>query len=540
MIMIETLNDAGRLWAGYFVPALVQNTVFLALVFLALRYFRGASAGVKYAIAAVGLVKLLLPPFVPTGLIVPAAGEQVAFPASTLLFSFTNLSAGAEAVPPDTPAGLDLFGAFFIVWIAIAFFVLARAVRATVRLAERVRGAKPVVGEPAMEAASPRESRRIGVFKSSRIGMPLTIGVLPRRVYVPDSWDRWTPECRRAVLRHEIAHIRRRDGFFQSLEIVAQALYFFHPLVWMLNRRLRAFREMACDDASVGRDRSSRLSYSRLLVEMAETALSPPVACESASALLRRKHDLLARVAYQVKEGDMLSVSKKKLAVIMAALIVTMLPLSMYLGGARTAATDVAKAGEPKSEKVKSEKAKSAQAKADLTKVNVVIKKDNVTIDGKKMGLDQFGEQMAKIAHGNPESVVTVINCDGDVPMGKLYKVQQMLLENELNKVSYVDGVGNDMPVILPSDNVKKKLHQVSKENMLFLMVDASGEIHVNKEPVKSAKVAKVVEKMLQDNPNLIISIYTDEKTPYKDFAFVFGQVKKAGANKVVVNNPVG
>ena len=48
---------------------------------------------------------------------------------------------------------------------------------------------------------------------------------------------------------------------------------------------------------------------------MAETALRPPVACESASALMRRKHDLLARVAYQVKEGDMLFISKKKLAV---------------------------------------------------------------------------------------------------------------------------------------------------------------------------------------------------------------------------------
>ena len=67
---------------------------------------------------------------------------------------------------------------------------------------------------------------------------------------------------------------------------------------------------------------------------MAETALRPPIGCESAGALMRRKPDLLARVAFQVKEGDMLSVSRKKLAVIMTALIVSTLPFSMYLGGA--------------------------------------------------------------------------------------------------------------------------------------------------------------------------------------------------------------
>jgi len=529
--MIELFNDYGRLWAEFFVPALVQNTVFLVLVFLALRIFRNASASVKYAIAAVGLVKLLLPPFVPTSAFVPAAGEQVAFPASTLLFSFTDLSAGADTAPIASPAGLDLFGALFIVWTAAVLFVIVRALRSTARLAANVKGAEPIGGDPVIESSGAASDARIGVYRSDRIGVPLTIGVLPHRIYVPDAWSGWSPECRSAVLKHEIAHIRRRDGLFQALEIVVQALYFFHPMVWILNRRLRAYREMACDDASVGLDRSSRLHYSKVLVELAEAALHPPVACESASALMRKKHDLLARVAYQVKEGDMLSLSKKKMAVILAALIVAMLPFSMYVRGADNAATDVAKAG------VTGELKKGEP----LTSVSVVIKSDKLVVDGQKTSMENFGDYMAKIASKeNPNSVLTIITCDGDVPMANLYQVQKQLLKNNLYKVTYTDGEGHKMPIVLPSDDVKKKMGKVSKEDILFLKVDASGYVFVNKEQVKQSKVTKVVEKMLADNPNLIISVYTDEKTSYKDFTYVFAQIQEAGATRVMVNNPAG
>jgi beta-lactamase regulating signal transducer with metallopeptidase domain len=529
--MIEVLNDAGRLWAEYFVPALVQNTLFLALVFGALYWFRNASAGVRYAIAAVGLVKLVLPPFVSTGLIVPAGGEQVAFPASTLLFSFTNLSAGAEAVPPDTPAGLSVLGVLFIVWAIIAMWIVARAVRSTYRLVARVREAKPIVGEPAIEAASPRESRRIGVYKSPRVGMPLTIAVLPHRIYVPDSWEQWTPECRTAVLRHEIAHIRRRDGLFQSLEILAQALYFFHPLVWMLNRRLRAYREMACDDASVGRDRTSRLSYSRLLVEMAEKALRPPVACESASALMRRKHDLLARVAYQVKEGDMLFVSKKKLAVIMAVMIVSMLPFSMYLGGAETAAPAAAEAGTKK-------------ASSSHPTVEIALTGDVVKVDGHKTSADNFRKYLEhstqEAMQDYDEKPIVNISCDGDVSMASLFKVQKHLLDMGLVKVRYDDNIGNGLPMVLPDEKLIQKMKEIPEDDICYVKVGADGQMYVGEKKASAEKTTKYIEECMEKNPKLVVSIHMDQKTTYDDFVKTLASVKKTGCERVFINTPTG
>ena len=532
--MIEVLNEIGRTWAQFIVPALVQNTVFLALVFLALHWFRNASASVKYAIAAVGLVKLLLPPFVPTSLFVPAAADPMAFPASNLLFSFSNLTAGAEAGPPSTPAGLDLFGALFIVWALVVLFVLARAVRATVRLATRVRDARPITGEPSLETATSRDCRNIGVYKAPHIGIPLTMGVHPRRIFVPDAWDDWTRECRTAVLKHEIAHIHRRDGLFQTLEIIAQALYFFHPLVWILNRRLRAYREMACDDASVGRDRTSRLTYSRYLVELAETALRPPVACESASTLMRRKHELLARVAYQVKEGDMLSLNKKKLAIVLAVLVIAMLPFSMYLADGEVIANNVANAGESGEQEVK----KAPPPKSDFTKIGIVITPDGLTLDDKKMSYEKFGYYLSEVYGDEPENVVALIQCDGDVSMNRLYKVQQQLMTTGITKVAYADGNGHKMSGMLPDDHVKKKMANIPKDDIAYVVVDASGGVEVNKQSVKPKKLAQVFAKMLDDNPDLIISIHADGKARYTDFVHTFAMAKEAGAQRIVINNP--
>ena len=51
-----------------------------------------------------------------------------------------------------------------------------------------------------------------------------------------------------AVLAHELCHARRRDNLAAAVHMLAEALFWFHPLVWWIGVRLVEERERACDE----------------------------------------------------------------------------------------------------------------------------------------------------------------------------------------------------------------------------------------------------------------------------------------------------
>ena len=61
----------------------------------------------------------------------------------------------------------------------------------------------------------------------------------------------WSLDRRRAVLLHELAHVRRHDLVGHTLGRLACAVYWFHPLVWTAAKQLRSESERACDDLAL-------------------------------------------------------------------------------------------------------------------------------------------------------------------------------------------------------------------------------------------------------------------------------------------------
>lgn len=91
-----------------------------------------------------------------------------------------------------------------------------------------------------------REIRRIGrvSIRVADVPTPMTWGVLRPVILLPESARR-----DKAILRHELAHVRRGDPLVVVLAEAAKALQWFNPLVWLAVKRLRAESERACDDA---------------------------------------------------------------------------------------------------------------------------------------------------------------------------------------------------------------------------------------------------------------------------------------------------
>jgi hypothetical protein len=89
------------------------------------------------------------------------------------------------------------------------------------------------------------------LLRSEDVSMPYSAGLAAPTIVLPAESDEWTADRRNAVLIHELGHIRRRDLVGHTLGRIACALYWFHPLVWIAARRLRAESERACDDLTL-------------------------------------------------------------------------------------------------------------------------------------------------------------------------------------------------------------------------------------------------------------------------------------------------
>ncbi|MEZ6115120.1 MAG: M56 family metallopeptidase [Pirellulaceae bacterium] len=117
--------------------------------------------------------------------------------------------------------------------------------------------------------------RRLGVHQKvliricDQLAVPAVVGCLRPTLLLPASLcSNLTPLEFDAILAHELAHIRRFDWLLNLLQLAVETLFFFHPAVWWLSRRIREERENACDDIGI-HIVGDRLAYANALTRLA-------------------------------------------------------------------------------------------------------------------------------------------------------------------------------------------------------------------------------------------------------------------------------
>ncbi|MHC4082852.1 MAG: M56 family metallopeptidase, partial [Planctomycetota bacterium] len=85
--------------------------------------------------------------------------------------------------------------------------------------------------------------------------------VLPRRL-----WAQLDDVGRRAVICHELAHLRRRDHWVCRAEMIIGWVYWWHPVVWWVRRRLREEADLSCDAWVTALLPNDRRAYAQALL----------------------------------------------------------------------------------------------------------------------------------------------------------------------------------------------------------------------------------------------------------------------------------
>jgi bla regulator protein BlaR1 len=221
-----------------------QSTLFAAVVGLLTLALRRNQARVRYWLWLAASSKFLL-----AWSWLVSIGHQMewrgapanmppAFTAVTDMISstiFLTAISDAKPTPDHLPA---LVIAIWAVWVCGFVVVAAGWARQWLRIRAMVRAASPLsLGLPIL------------VLSTQARLEPGVVGIFRPALLLPEGiTDRLTQAQLRAVIAHELCHVRRRDNLAAAMHMLVEALFWFHPVVWWLGTRLMDERERACDE----------------------------------------------------------------------------------------------------------------------------------------------------------------------------------------------------------------------------------------------------------------------------------------------------
>ena len=152
------------------------------------------------------------------------------------------------------------------------------------------------------------------ILWSADVRHPVTFGLLRPVVLLPAALKAVDHSAQRAVVAHELHHVKRRDWGWVIGEEIVRSIFWFHPAMWWLISRVQLSRETVVDELSILVTNARRTYLDTLLAFADDTGLA------SSTAFSARRH-LFHRVMLLSKEGGM---SSSRITAVSGALIVAL------------------------------------------------------------------------------------------------------------------------------------------------------------------------------------------------------------------------
>ncbi|MBA3486276.1 MAG: hypothetical protein H0T88_03640 [Lysobacter sp.] len=248
-----------------------QGALIGLLAWLALALLRNARPQSRYTVACLALLSCVL---LPAWTLVQALSGAAAPSLAPLVLAGSNMAAtpvgAALVLPAPSMAALPWLVAL---WAAGAITLALRMVCGWLWVRRLCRDAQADL-DGRWQACADRLAPRLGIARRIDLRMvedgdsPLTAGWWRPMVLLPVALAARMPaDLVEALIAHELAHVRRHDYAINLLQGAAEALLFYHPVVWLLSRRIRVERELVADDLAVialGESRRLALALSEL------------------------------------------------------------------------------------------------------------------------------------------------------------------------------------------------------------------------------------------------------------------------------------
>jgi beta-lactamase regulating signal transducer with metallopeptidase domain len=338
----EQINAMGKAFVDFGWPMLIQASVLILILLLAdFALRRKVRAVLRYWVWMLVLLKLMLPTSLssPVGLgqffgdrlehpnlewpasagkpenILPApliaqtpqrpleiieqAGPPTNQAAPKIPIASLPTERAEPTVAPVTPVTWQ--GFVFLIWLAVVvgmgLLLLQRAVF--------VRGLVAQAKNPnrLMEDALQLARNQMGIRARIRLKVsanatsPAVCGLFRPVILVPNNLAPTLGSRHlRAVLLHELAHIKRGDLWVNLVQTILHIIYFYNPLLWLANAVIRRIREQAVDEAVLVAMGERAQRYPETLVSVAKLAFERPALSLRLIGVVESKNALAGRI----------------------------------------------------------------------------------------------------------------------------------------------------------------------------------------------------------------------------------------------------
>ena len=260
----------------------------------------------------------------------PALSEGSLSPAAPAAPAGAHLTEAAEILTPRSGNSPAVEGSSAAVPLLTALWLLGAAVLGGWELRRRARFRRqflrlcaPVEREEILRTAEAcrRQTglRRPPALLTSPLPCSPFVTGLARPVVVLPQGEIGAEELR-YILLHEMLHIRRRDLWVRALARWVRTVYWFHPLVWQLDRQVLEWSEMACDERlTAPMDRGERRVYGQVILK---AAMQNTAAAGVWSAGLAAPETMKRRL-HRMLQGNQMKKSTRAAAALTLALLVS-------------------------------------------------------------------------------------------------------------------------------------------------------------------------------------------------------------------------
>jgi bla regulator protein blaR1 len=281
-----------------------QSTVFAGIVWLLTLALRRNHARVRHWLWFAASIKFLIPfsLFISLGGHVHWRTAAISAPSSIAIVMdqvsqpFTAPAAPVTAPPAPSPLLAILLSIWASGFIAItcSWWVRWRRIQASVRAGTPAKLNVPI---KAMSSPTLLEPGVFGIFRP--------VLLLPHGIF-----DRLTPAQLQAVIAHELCHVRHRDNLIATIHMFVETVFWFHPLVWWIGKRMVEERERACDE-EVLRTLTEPKAYAEGILNVCKLYVESPLTCVSGVTGANLKKRIEVIMKNRVSQN--LTVSKKLL-----------------------------------------------------------------------------------------------------------------------------------------------------------------------------------------------------------------------------------